>query len=133
MKYVLDTNTCIYIIKNKPAKVVARLEKHALSDIALSAITTAELWYGVEKSQHKEKNERALWQFLSPFEVLSLDTTIAHISGIIRAKLEKQGKPIGAYDLLIAATAIKHNLTLVTNNEKEFSRISGITLENWTK
>jgi tRNA(fMet)-specific endonuclease VapC len=131
MKYLLDTNICIYIIKQKPLVVLERLQKVTVNEIGISVITLAELEYGVAKSSFPERNKLALVKFLAPFEILSFSETAAAIYGRIRTDLEKKGQTIGSYDLLIGAQAMSGKLTLVTNNEREFQRIPGITIENW--
>jgi tRNA(fMet)-specific endonuclease VapC len=133
MQYMLDTNICIYIIKKKPPKVIDTLMKLEIGDVCISAITLAELEYGVEKSQHCERNKIALIGFLTPLEILPFSDKSAVKFGEIRATLEKKGQVIGAYDLLIGAHAFSENLTLVTNNTKEFSRIPNLSLENWVE
>ena len=133
IKYMLDTNICIYLIKEKPKKVIYKFQSLDIGEICISMITFAELEYGVEKSKFKEKNRAALTSFLAPIEILSFDQKAAIKYGEIRSELEKQGNIIGAYDLMIGAHAISENLTLVTNNEKEFNRISEISIENWVK
>lgn len=133
MRYILDTDICIYIIKKKPEQVLKKLAKLASTDIAISAVTLSELIYGAEKSQHKEKNLEALTGFLVPIDILPWDESAAKSTGEIRAILEKSGKVIGPYDLQIAGQALSLNLTLVTNNEKEFSRVKGLKIENWAK
>ncbi len=130
MKYLLDTNTCIYIIKRKPQDVLAKFQTIALYDIGISSITVAELEYGAAKSQYPDHNRAALAQFLIPLEIVHFDEQAATIYGTIRATLERSGKIIGAMDLLIAAHALSLNLTL-TNNTKEFNRVQGLALENW--
>lgn len=131
MKYLLDTNICIYIIKQKPSIVLARLQKVKVNEIGISVITLAELEYGVAKSGFPERNKLALIQFLVPFEISPFSETAAAIYGRIRSDLEKKGQIIGPYDLLIGAQALSENLTLVTNNEREFQRIPGLMIENW--
>ncbi len=131
MKYMLDTNICIYIIKKKRRKVLETLKTLDIGDVCISTITLAELEYGVKKSQQKEKNKIALINFLTPIEILSFSDSAAVIFGEIRASLEKEGQIIGAYDLLIAAHALSENLILITNNAGEFSRIPGLSLQNW--
>ncbi len=131
MKYLLDTNICIYIIKQKPSIVLERLQKVKVNEIGISVITLAELEYGVAKSGFPERNKLALIQFLAPFEILPFSETAAAIYGRIRSDLEKKGQNIGPYDLLIGAQALSENLTLVTNNEREFRRIPGLMIENW--
>lgn len=131
MNYLLDTNTCIYIINRRPPSVIKRIHTKQPEQVAISTITQAELEYGVEKSKHPEKNRVALLQFLFPFQLLDFDQMDAIQYGQIRANLEVQGKVIGAMDLLLAAQAKARNLVLVTNNEKEFGRVKGLKLENW--
>jgi len=131
MNYLLDTNICIYIIKQKPPQVLERLQKLTVNQIGISVITLAELEYGVAKSSFPERNKMALIQFLAPFEVLQFSQTAAAIYGRIRFDLEKKGQIIGSYDLLIGAQALSEKLTLVTNSEREFQRIPGISIENW--
>jgi tRNA(fMet)-specific endonuclease VapC len=133
MRYLLDTNICIYIIKKKPEQVLKKLTKLESTEVAISAVTLSELIYGAEKSQHIQKNLEALTGFLAPINILSWDDNAAKSTGEVRAILEKSGKLIGPYDLQIAGQALSLNLTLVTNNEKEFSRVKGLRIENWVK
>lgn len=131
MRYMLDTNICIYIIKNKPKKVIMELKRHKPSEICVSAITYAELTYGVEKSMAVEKNRLALALLFSNIEVLNFDIKAAIHYGKIRAYLEKQGTPIGPLDMMIAAHAMSLGYTVVTNNIKEFERVPDLKLKNW--
>ncbi len=131
MRYLLDTNICIYIIKKHPIKVLNRLRQQSIGEVAVSSITLAELEYGADKSSRPEQNRNALLSFLSPLEILAFDEMAALHYGEIRAYLEKTGRIIGAMDMLIAAHARSISLTLVTNNTKEFSRIPNLNLENW--
>ena len=131
MKYLLDTNICIYIIKRKPPKIFKKFESLRIGDVAISSISLAELEYGVYKSTQPEKNTIALTKFLAPISILPFDDTAAKAFGSIRANLALKGQPIGPYDLLIAAHAHSLGLTLVTNNIKEFKRIKVLKLENW--
>ncbi len=133
MKYMLDTNICIYIIKKKPASVIVRLQKTRMSEVCISSITLSELEYGVEKSQKKEQNKIALASFIAPLEVVAYEDLAAAKYGEIRALLEKKGKTIGTLDMLIAAHALSLNLIVVTNNEKEFKRVPDLKVENWAK
>lgn len=128
---MLDTNICIYIIKNKPLNVLEELKKCDVGDIILSSITVSELVYGAYKSQFVEKNLKAIEHFLVPFDVAEYDYKAAFEYGKIRATLEKQGQPIGSLDMLIAAHAKSLDITLVTNNLKEFERVEALKLENW--
>lgn len=131
MKYMLDTNICIYIIKEKPKKVFDKFHTLNIGDIFISSITLAELEYGVEKSNYTERNRLALAGFLSSIEILSFSEKAAGEYGKIRASLERKGNIIGAYDLMIGAHALSENITLVTNNMKEFKRIPNLSLQNW--
>ena len=131
MKFMLDTNTCIYIIKRKPIDVIKRFEKTKISQIGISSITLSELFYGVSKSSRPKQNHMALMQFSAPLEILPYSDEAAQYYGGLRAHLEKQGTPIGSLDMLIAAHALSIASTLVTNNEKEFTRIPGLKLDNW--
>lgn len=133
MKYILDTNICIYIIKQRPAQVFAKFRTLPLGSVGISSITLAELAYGVKKSARPEKNQTALDRFLVPLDVIGFDYRAAREYGTIRAQLERLGTPIGALDMLIAAHVKSLDLTLVTNNEKEFKRVQGLTIENWAK
>ncbi|MCH5256173.1 MAG: type II toxin-antitoxin system VapC family toxin [Lachnospiraceae bacterium] len=131
MKYMFDTNICIYIIKHQPENVIQKFMEHDPDDICISAITYAELAHGVENSQAKEKNRIALMVFLSEIQIVPFDDSAAQVYGLIKADLQKKGTPIGPLDALIAAHAKSMNLTLVTNNTKEFARVDGLELEDW--
>ena len=131
MRYMLDTNICIYIIKHKPESVYKRLMKIRPEDVCISSITYSELSYGVKKSEQKDRNRLALTLMLSNIEILEFDSAAAEEYGNIRARLEKSGTPIGSLDMLIAAHAKASGCTLVTNNLKEFSRVEGLKAENW--
>lgn len=133
MKVLLDTNICVYMIKNKPLEVRERFEQFVPGDIGISAITVAELQYGVAKSAAKEKNALALEAFLLPLEIVAFDMESALVYGKIRSNLERQGMPIGSMDMLIAAQAIAQGLTLITHNLKEFQRIPELRCETWVK
>jgi len=129
--YLLDTNICIYIINNRPKQVVDHIKKLKVHQIKLSAISLAELEYGVSKSKSRDKNRRALVDFVTAFDIVDFNDADAEVFGIIRAELERKGQVIGAYDMQIAAQAITRDLILVTNNTSEFIRIPNIKLENW--
>jgi tRNA(fMet)-specific endonuclease VapC len=129
--YLLDTNICIYIINKRPATVVEKIKTFEPNHIKLSAVSVAELEYGIAKSAYREKNKAALIDFVSGFDILPFDDTDAEVFGLIRADLEKRGKLIGPYDMEIAAQAIARNLTLVTSNTFEFERINKLKIENW--
>ena len=131
MKYMLDTNICIYLIKNKPATVKAKFQEHSITDICISSITLSELLYGAEKSKWQAKSRLAVIKLLSPVKVLDFDANAAFAYGKLRADLEQKGTPIGPLDMLIAGHALAEDLVLVTNNTKEFARVVDLKLENW--
>ncbi len=133
MRYMLDTNICIYSIKHKPEQVFQRLQEHNPAEICISSITYEELVYGVEKSQQIEKNRIALMWLLARIEIVDFDSSAAEVYGKIRADLEKKGTPIGPLDMMIAGHAKSLDYTVVTNNIKEFKRIKGLKLENWVE
>ncbi len=132
MSYLLDTDTCIYLINRKSQTLMHRLKTHSPNDLKLSAITVSELFFGVFKSEQQAKNHQALLKFLIPFEIFPFGETEAIEFGRIRANLEIVGKRIGPYDMQIAATALTNQLVVVTNNTREFARIPGLRIENWT-
>ena len=131
MRYMLDTNICIYAIRQKPEKVFSKLKKMNPADICVSAVTYAELACGVEKSAAVERNRLVLSLLLANIEILDFDSKAAEEYGRVRADLEKQGVPIGPLDMMIAGHARSLGYTVVTNNLKEFSRVSGLKTENW--
>jgi len=133
IKYVLDTNICIYIIKRKPTDVIARFRQTRISQIGISSITLSELEYGVAKSSKPDQNQFALAQFLAPLEISLYGDEAAQQYGRVRSLLEKQGTPIGSLDMLIAAHVLSINCILVTNNEKEFNRVPNLKIDNWVK
>jgi tRNA(fMet)-specific endonuclease VapC len=132
MKYMLDTNICIYCIRRSPQKVFRRMQDREIGDVGISAITYSELQYGVANSSNSDRNSIALAEFIAPLEVLDYTGEIAETYGSIRSTLKRKGKLIGPLDLLIAAHALHLESTLVTNNVREFSRIPGLKIENWT-
>jgi len=131
MKVMLDTNTCIAIIKRKPPQVLKRFSAYKVGEIGISWVTLAELEFGVAKSQHVEKNQAALDEFVLPLETANLDREAAGVYGRIRATLEKKGTPIGSLDMMIGAHALSLGVTLATSNTREFSRIKGLTVVDW--
>ena len=133
MRYMLDTNICIYVIKHKPESVFRKLKKIKPEDVCISSITYAELAYGVEKSAQPERNRLALSMMLSSIEIVAFDDAAADEYSEIRAGLEKEGTPIGSLDMRIAAHARSLGCTLVTNNTKEFCRVEGLEVVNWVK
>jgi tRNA(fMet)-specific endonuclease VapC len=136
VNYLLDTNACIALINGKPPAVRAKFQKasDAGAQVFVSSIALFELWYGVAKSSRREFNKKRLEVFLAgPVQPLPFEDADAELAGAIRADLESVGKPIGAYDLLIAGQAIRHKLTLITANLSEFARIRALSWANWGK
>ena len=129
---MLDTNICIYTIKKKPPMVLRRFMSHNSEELRISSTTYAELVHGVEKSQAVDRNSLALALFLSPITILSFDDRAAEEYGKIRVDLERRGTPIGPMDTLIAGHAKAAGLILVTNNTREFQRVSDLPLEDWS-
>ena len=128
---MLDTNICIYIMKNKPEHIREKLRTYNLGDVYLSSIVVSELYYGAYKSEQVERNLVALEYFLKPFNIIDYDLRASIEYGKIRGTLEKAGKAIGGMDMLIAAHARSLDFTLVTNNTKEFERIENLAIDNW--
>ena len=133
MRYLLDTDICIYIAKRKPAGVYSRLRQMKAGDVGMSIVTYLELVYGAWKSESVKANLAKIEQFQQLIPVQPLNVGVAEHYGRLRAELESAGKPIGAYDLMIAAHALSLGLTLVTNNVREFSRVPGLRLDNWAE
>ncbi len=131
MTYLLDTNICIYLIKQQPQKAFARFRSLSVGDVGLSAITYAELEYGVAHSSDPSRNRIALSEFLAPLEILDFQAQAAPLYGTLRTALVRTGKMIGPLDLLIAAHALSLGVILVTNNVREFSRVPNLKVENW--
>ena len=131
MKYLLDTNICIYLIKRRPPKVFERFKRHRVGDIGISAITYSELCFGVANSSRPDENGAALGEFLAPLEVHDYSAAAAAVYGHIRAELSRHGRPIGPLDTLIAAHALHLGAVLVTNDVAEFRRIPSLKVENW--
>lgn len=129
--HLLDTNTCIHLIKWQPPQALARLEAMDTGAVAISSVTLSELEYGAAKSQKVDQNRLALAQFTAPLEILPYDDRAAARYGPIRAALERKGTPIGPLDTLIAAHALSLDAVLVTDNTREFNRVPGLKLENW--
>ena len=133
MRYMLDTNICIYVIKHKPEKVFRKLQTIHPEDVCISSVTYAELVHGVEKSAAVEKNRLALSILLANMEILDFDVDAADYYGKIRADLEKKGTPIGPLDMMIAGHAQSLGYTVITNNMKDFSRVAALKIENWAE
>jgi tRNA(fMet)-specific endonuclease VapC len=132
MKYILDTNTCIYFLNKSSENIISRMKLLSPTDIKLSSITVAELLFGAEKSSAKKKNKEIVRRFTNNFEQIPFDNPCCQHYAEIRNSLEKKGASIGPMDLLIASISLTHNMVLVTNNVKEFKRVKGLMIENWT-
>lgn len=132
MTYMLDTNICVAIIRRRAPHALQRLTEQTIDNVCVSSLTVAELQYGVAKSSQPAQNQRALDQFLLPLAIVPFDERDAEVYGRVRAALEAHGQPIGAIDTLLAAQGLRHALTLVTNNVREFARVPGLQLEDWT-
>ena len=132
-RYMLDTNICIYIAKHQPPEVKARFERLKPGQLVMSAITYGELYYGACKSSQRARALTQIEELVQDIPVENLDLITARVYGEIRATLERQGHPIGNNDLWIGAHAMALAVTLATNNEREFKRIAGLSVENWTK
>lgn len=130
MRYMLDTNICIYAIKHRPPEVIAALRQHEADGLGISAITAAELFFGAARSG-SARNLTALAQFLEPLEIADFDRSAAAAYGPLRAALESAGTPIGPLDTQIAAHALALEVTLVSHNTREFSRVPGLKLDDW--
>ena len=129
---MLDTDMCIHLIRQRPPSALDRIATYGPGDIGVSAITVAELEYGVSKSGQPRRNRQALEQFLSPLEVVAFDRAATMAYGSLRTHLERRGLRIGAMDLLIAAHALSADVSLVTSNEREFRRVPALRVEHWT-
>ena len=132
MRYMLDTNICIYAIKNQPSQVLKQLRAHEAEGIGISSISVAELYFDVSKSG-SARNLAALQQFLEPLEIADFDLNAAQVYGTLRYTLERLGTPIGPLDTQIAAHALALEVTLATNNVREFARVPGLNLINWAE
>ena len=133
MRYMLDTNMCVYIIKRRPAVVLERLGEALHLGVGLSSIALSEQEYGVARSSRPRENRAALTEFVLPLLIAPYDEGAACCYGELRARLEAAGQPLGSLDTLIGAHALSLGCALVTNNEREFARIPGLALENWTR
>jgi len=131
IRYMLDTDTCITLIKNRPEAMRLRLSRLSPDEVGISGIVTAELWFGVSLSQKKKQNQAALKDFLDYATILNWPYEACPIYGQLRNDLQKNGTPIGAMDMLIASHALLLDAILVTNNTKEFIRVPDLKIENW--
>ena len=132
IRYLLDTNVCIDLLKGRSPRLDTRLRQCGAGELGVSVITVYELFYGAHKSSRVASNRAALATFFLPFDLISFDENAAALAGEVRALLERAGSPIGANDLLIAAQALALGVTAVTDNEREFRRVPGLLVENWT-
>lgn len=131
MKHLLDTNVCIQFITGRSLAIKEKIERSDLSSLFICSVVKGELEYGARKSNNPERTLSVLKNFLLNFQEIDYDSAAAEQYGIIRAELEKQGLPIGPYDMQIASIALANNFTLVSHNIREFSRIKGLLLEDW--
>jgi tRNA(fMet)-specific endonuclease VapC len=129
--FLLDTDICIFMIRKRPESVFDRLRKQSVGQVSISSITHSELYHGALKSEHPKKNLAALDEFVTPLKILPYDSGVSLFYAKVRHALEKKGQPIGPLDTLIAAHALSLNLILVTNNTREFKRVSGLQVQNW--
>lgn len=132
LRYLLDTNICIYVLKHQPPPVRDAFNRHS-EHLCISSVSLAELLYGAEKSAQPDRNRDTVERFAARLDIVPFDDRAAAHYGRLRADLERKGQPIGPYDLMIAAHARSLGLTLVTNNEREFERVPGLLLENWVQ
>ena len=133
MRILLDTNICIYVMNHRPSRVVERFRQYKPGEIGVTAITVAELQFGVSKSSQIERNRSALFRFLAPLEIVPFTSEAAEHYGRIKARLRARGTMIGELDCLIAAQALSLNLPLATNNTSEFERVADLVVENWAE
>lgn len=131
MSYLLDSNICIYFLKNQYPQLTQKIFSSDINDLCISAITVFELEYGAAKSSWGERTRQKLAMFLAPFTILPFTTDDAICAGKLRGHLEKKGTPIGPYDVQIAAQGLSRGITIVTHNVKEFSRVPNLDLEDW--
>jgi tRNA(fMet)-specific endonuclease VapC len=130
MRYVLDTNTCVYALKLQ-GRVVERMREHSPDDLGITIVSVAELWFGARKSTRPAATRREIDAFLEPFDVLPFDQEAAEAYARTRFELERVGRPIGERDLMIASIALARGLTVVTHNLSEFRRVSALMAEDW--
>ncbi len=132
MKYFLDTNTCIYFLKNSFPQLTTKLLSCSPQEIKIPSLVAAELLFGAEKSQRKNENRKKVERFLEPLEIIDFDYNSAEFYAELRAKLEREGRVIGPNDMIIAATVLANGGKMVTNNVKEFERVRGLIIEDWS-
>jgi tRNA(fMet)-specific endonuclease VapC len=131
MRFMLDTNTCVDLIRSRNDRVLRRMKRRDPDELCVSSVTLSELEYGAAKSVDAPKNRLALLGFMTPLRVLPYDDAVAPFYGRIRADLERMGMPIGPFGTMIAAHALSLGLVLVTDNEREFRRVAGLRVQNW--
>ena len=133
MRFMLDTNTCVDVIRRRNDRVLRRMQRLRPGDLCVSSVTLSELEYGAAKSSDPQRNRLALAEFMTPLRVVPYDDTVAPVYGRVRTELERVGTPIGPWDTMIAAHALSLGLTVVTDNEREFRRVPGLKVQNWAK
>jgi len=133
MRFMLDTNTCVDVIRRRNDQVLRRMQRLRPDDLCVSSVTLSELEYGAAKSSDPQRNRLALAEFMAPLSVLPYDDGASPVYGRVRVELERAGTPIGPLDTMIAAHALSLGLILVTDNEREFRRVSGLKVQNWTE
>lgn len=133
MKYLIDTNILIFLCNSKSKMLENKFKTHGPEEFSVSSITVGKLIYGVNKSQHRERNLQAILKILSPFKVLDFDSSDGWEYGEIRADLEKKGATIGGNDIMISAQARRRGLIVITNNTREYKQVSGLHVEDWSK
>jgi tRNA(fMet)-specific endonuclease VapC len=133
MRFMLDTNTCVELIRERDERVLRRMKRRSPDEICVSSVTLSELEYGAAKSANPERNRLALAEFMTPLAVAPYDDAVAPVYGRVRVELEQAGTPIGPLDTMIAAHALSLGLTVVTGNEREFRRVTGLKIRNWAK
>ena len=133
MRFMLDTNCCVDLIRKRDERILRRMQRLRPDDLCVSSVTLGELEYGAAKSANPGKNRLALAEFMTPLNVVPYDDAVAPVYGQLRADLERAGTPVGPLDTMIAAHALSLGLTVVTDNEREFRRVSGLNVQNWAK
>lgn len=133
MRYMLDTNTCVDLIRRRDDRILRKMQRLRPDDLCVSSVTLSELEYGAAKSADPGKNRLALAEFMTPLSVLPYDDAVAPVYGQVRRDLERSGTPIGPLDTVIAAHALSLALTVVTDNEREFRRVAGLKVQNWAE
>jgi tRNA(fMet)-specific endonuclease VapC len=133
MRFMLDTNTCVDLIRRRNDRTLRRMQRYRPDDLCVSSVTLSELEYGAAKSADPQRNRLALAKFMTPLSVLPYDDAVAPVYGRVRAELERTGTPIGPMDTMIAAHALTLGLIVVTDNEREFRRVSELKVQNWTE